>query len=465
MTNRALELEDIQGNILGGFNTEYQVFIALTAASEAGLRDAANWAASLADEVATVADVRRDRDKMKQASPDARLVWLCIAVGRRLLKNTQTDLHIRDEGFNLGMIARAPSVLGDRTDADGWAVGRRDQPVDVLLIVASNRETDAEEKATALVASAQLAGLTPSYRELCRRLPNETEHFGFRDGLSQPLVLGDDPGEAMPPGNFIFGYPAVRDGVPVVPFIDERKIADNGSLLVHRRLVQDVQAFRDFCDAEAHRLAAAWPQLSGPHLQALLVGRWPSGALASVDHTTDPGGASAGNDFDFSQDPKGLKCPAGAHIRKVNPRMGDKDRVDVPRMLRRGIPFGRDYGTVPDEPRGLNFVAFQTSIRDQFEFLSQHWMNSRNKPAPGQDLLVGRDLESRSLKIMGPTGEVSVSANLQQWIQPTGGAYLLAPGRSGLRKLGATPAPLGLWKLKALSVQAFDSARALLWGP
>jgi Dyp-type peroxidase family len=466
MTDRSLELDDIQGNIIGGFNTDYQVFIAFTAASEAGLADAAIWSAGLANEVTTVADVRRDRDRMKQAPPETKLVWLCVAVGHRLLKNTQTDLYIRDEGFNLGMIARAPSVLGDRTDADSWVVGCRERPVDVLLIVASNREADAVGKAAELIASAQLAGLTPSYREICRRLPNEAEHFGFRDGLSQPQVLGTDPGGALPPGNFVFGYPAVRNGPPVVPFIDERKIADNGSLLVFRRLVQDVKAFREFCDAEAIRLGDAWPQFSGAHLQALLVGRWPAGALASVDHGSDPGSIAAGNDFDFSHDPKGLKCPAGAHIRKVNPRMGDKDRVEVPRLLRRGIPFGHAYDAVPDEPRGLNFVAFQTSIRDQFEFLSQHWMNSRNKPAPGQDLLVGRDPGPRSLKVLGPNGEVTIMANMRQWIEPTGGAYLFAPGRSGLRKLGTTPAPaMRLWKLRALAAQAFDDVRALFFKP
>src|SRR5207245_2800913 len=97
------------------------------------------------------------------------------------------------------------------------------------------------------------------------------------------------------------------------------------------------------------------------------------------------------NNFDFQDDPDARSCPFGAHIRKVNPREGKKDVVEVPRMLRRGIPFGPAFDAAPDENnRGLAFLAFQTSIRSQFEFLTQHWMNSPLNPAPENDLLVGR---------------------------------------------------------------------------
>ncbi len=462
MTDRALELADIQGNVLGGFNTEIQVFLAFTALSSEVVMKAAQWVAGLADSVTTAADVSAQRGLMRQANPDSQLTWLCVAVGQQLLKATQPDLYIRDDAFNGGMLARAPSILNDRTDPATWKVGSVDKPVDVLLIVASNVEAAAVQRANDLLAVAAAAGLALSYRETGRRLHNEQEHFGFRDGISQPLVLGFDEGGTFGAGNFVFGYPVVAGGPPVVPYSDERGVADNGSLLVFRRLEQDVAEFDRFCDQEAARLAPNWPQLSAPHLKALVVGRWPSGALASVQEMQDPGATLPQNDFDFSDDASGVKCPTGAHIRKVNPRQGQRDRVDVPRILRRGIPFGRPIKYEPDGARGLNFIAFQTSIRGQFEFLTQHWMNSDQKPAPGHDLLVGRSGGSRSMTISGPLGPVAVSTGPHQWIVPTGGAYLLAPSRSGLRKLGTPSASLGLWKVKVFSARVIDGARGLL---
>jgi deferrochelatase/peroxidase EfeB len=148
----------------------------------------------------------------------------------------------------------------------------------------------------------------------------------------------------------------------------------------------------------------------------------------------------------------------------VNPRSGQKDVVEVPRMLRRGIPFGAAFDSAPDQDdRGLAFLAFQTSITQQFEFLTLHWMNSGKDPAPENDLLVGRADGARSLKIAGPNGPVDVSAPELQWIVPTGGAYLFAPSRTGLAKFGASPAPMGLWKAQQLLAITVDSIKANLF--
>ena len=42
--------------------------------------------------------------------------------------------------------------------------------------------------------------------------------------------------------------------------------------------------------------------------------------------------------------------------------------------------------------RGLLFICYQTSIKDQFEVLNTDWMNRRNGPEgdAGHDLLVGQ---------------------------------------------------------------------------
>jgi Dyp-type peroxidase family len=461
MPDRVLDLDDIQGNVLGGFNTDVQVLIALTVMTEDKFRQAILWVASLAPTVTVVSEVRAQRELMKSAKPAPRATWLSVAVGARFLKATHPEIRIGDSAFILGMPQRAPSVLGDKTDPAQWRVGGTSTPVDVFLVVAANDETAVQQRADELVKAAERAGLAVHYRETCRRL-DDREHFGFRDGVSQPQIVGDDAGGegGLCAGNFIFGYPREAGQPGYSPVVDDAHITDNGSLLVFRRLAQDVGAFRKFCDEEAQRLAPQWPGLSASHLAALIVGRWPSGTPVKAGQHNDPLGDPR-NDFDFSDDAEPASCPYGAHIRKVNPRAGKKDLRPVPRILRRGIPFGPLYDTEPGAERGLAFLAFQTSLTGQFETLTSRWMNSALNPGPGNDILVGRSAGIRVMQIPGPKGPIEISTPERGWIVPTGGAYLFAPGRAGLAKLAAPPAPLGLWKAKQIVASISDSFSAL----
>src|SRR5262245_42805560 len=237
-------------------------------------------------------------------------------------------------------------------------------------------------------------------------LPGELrghEHFGFKDGISQPAVRGrisatpDDfltpryvdpadsraklfaaPGSVLVhPGQFVFGYqrqdPNSDQGLPLDPSIVPAW-AKNGSYLVIRRLHQDVATFRRSMAQQARQLAKK-PGFAGTTaatLAAKLVGRWPSGApLARSPGADDL--ALGRNDFannhfafqnptpplplknapphvpdTFAQaggDLDGLACPHAAHIRKVNPRdlgtdTGGAHDTLSRRVLRRGIPYG-----------------------------------------------------------------------------------------------------------------------------
>jgi Dyp-type peroxidase family len=462
-----LEFEEIQGNVLAGFNTNIEVFIGLTA--EPGkTRENAEWLASLAPHVTTVADIRELRQAMKPAAIGgygAQITWLNLGIASTLLGSIREDLFVRDEAFTRGFRKRAPTALGDRTDFKTWRVGGASS-LDALLIVASNDEAAAAQRAAELISAAESAGFACTYRETARRI-RDLEHFGFRDGVSQPLVRGCHAGGTVGPGYFVFGYERERGEDVYLPAIDPSNFLRNGSFMVFRRLSQDVEIFRSFCRAKAAELGATVPGLSGPHLEALLVGRWPSGALASVDIGSDPGPDPNENAFDFSDDPSGYACPYGAHIRKVNPRAGPKDVVDIPRILRRGIPFGPPFDQDPSAERGLAFVSFQTSIRDQLEFLTSGWMNSPSRPAAaaGHDLLVGRSTRPRLMKIRRPHGEIDVSDDGAQWIIPTGGGYLFTPSRSALSRLLEPVAEGVKWraeKLIAISIDKVHETLAML---
>src|SRR5207247_6049453 len=97
------------------------------------------------------------------------------------------------------------------------------------------------------------------------------------------------------------------------------------------------------------------------------------------------------------KDKDGARCPFSAHIRKSYPRddeplNGDKkpNEADTQthRLLRRGLPYGPVSPSTPDTPigdevdRGLQFLAYQTSIVNQFEFVIKNWVNEPNFKEP-----------------------------------------------------------------------------------
>lgn len=74
----------------------------------------------------------------------------------------------------------------------------------------------------------------------------------------------------------------------------------------------------------------------------------------------------AKNNFDYSDDPKGNKCPFHAHIRKANPR---KEETEKRRIVRRGTSYASE------ENKGIHFISFQGNIKEQFEHIF-YWLQS-----------------------------------------------------------------------------------------
>jgi Dyp-type peroxidase family len=293
------------------------------------------------------------------------------------------------------------------------------------------------------------------------------------------------------PGEFVFGYPGQDVQKPVEePGQIVRAGPDwaaNGSFLVFRRLRQDVGAFHSFLYETGKRL-----QRSPEFIGAKIVGRWPGGAPLSRTGQEDDAALGyndcANNDFQYFNasaeqesstsdeqcarpdrfplspaDPTGLRCPAFAHIRRAYPRdditpegRGDSEaqksassRSDTQthRLLRRGLPFGPPSRSTPDAPfldsaeRGLLFIAYQTSIERQFEFIMQRWLNDPDfkQKGAGFDLLIGQN-SNRSrertapLVLDDPAQPVTLTAT-QEWVVPTGGGYFFAPSLSAIEKI------------------------------
>jgi Dyp-type peroxidase family len=409
---------------------------------------------------------------------------------------------LKDTSFVNGLEMQSP-YLGDAVGANrgapgGWIVGNSAKPLDLLLIVGSEDARMVADKVASLRADAEAHGFRTIATDEGKKRADQPghEHFGFNDGISQPGIRGRrsaspsdffegrliEPGNpinsipgtpefAAPgkplvwPGQFVFGY-QTQDGAlqrSPGPPIDVPAWARNGSLLVFRRLYQDVQAFRDFIARES-----AQTGITPRALGAKLVGRWASGASPVAYPANDPGptvgdDGQLNNSFQYAlaygpiklnngvvvpkanDDLFGQNCPFAAHLRKVNPRDGATDEQSsaktlTHRILRRGIAYGESFDVGdPAADRGLLFVCYQTSIVRQFEFLATNWMNRPDRPqSGGYDMIVGQNASSgrqRFADVADASGNNQRVTSLVDFVIPTGGAYLFAPSISFLKSL------------------------------
>jgi Dyp-type peroxidase family len=193
------------------------------------------------------------------------------------------------------------------------------------------------------------------------------EHFGFRDGVSQPGIRGltprsnptAEPDQGLPgqdliwPGQFVFSYSGQDPNDPIKPAPPPAMAAPwlkNCAYMVFRRLEQKVPEFSAFGAQQAAALG-----MDSELLASRMVGRWRSGAPLELTPLQDDTGlgpdATRNNNFVFGNDPFQRACPYAAHIRKTNPRDDivingkiNKAAVQIRRIIRAGIPFGPEVG-------------------------------------------------------------------------------------------------------------------------
>ena len=91
-------------------------------------------------------------------------------------------------------------------------------------------------------------------------------------------------------------------------------------------------------------------------------------------------------------DPEGVRCPVGAHVRRVHPRDAfgfDGRLINRRRITRRGLPYGDAVaeGAVASDAdeRGVIFMALNANISRQFEFIQQQWIEYGNDAHVGND--------------------------------------------------------------------------------
>jgi Dyp-type peroxidase family len=356
--------------------------------------------------------------------------------------------------------------LGDVQSSDPgkweWGLGRTHVMVAVHAV--APRYDEARHDLDALLH--EVPGLEVVGAQCTRTLDGKVEHFGFRDGVSQPAVEGLDSTESrvrgggvplrdgswrpVRAGEFLLGYPD-EDGQTVTA--PHPRLTRNGSYAVWRKLEQHVISFRKQVAAAADQ-AGLPPDL----VAAKLVGRWPDGTPLELEPTRPEGSsaATAGrmrprNDFRYlPHDRAGEVCPRGAHVRRTNPRDSIEFGTAVPetgqltarhRIIRRGMPYGDplDPDATEDDgqPRGLVFVGYQADLARQFEVVQRAWC------ADGDAFFLGDDqdplLGNRPGKMTIPRADraprfVDTQPDL---VVTKAMEYLFAPGLSALHALAA----------------------------
>jgi Dyp-type peroxidase family len=304
------------------------------------------------------------------------------------------------------------------------------------------------------------------------------EHFGFHDGISQPSIKGfgdrADAPDAISAGEFILGYKNAYDQFTKSPCVPADSVANrmlpaspdgsrdlgkNGTYIVFRQLVQDVQGFWKYMD-EATRDGKAQPdETAMVRFASKIVGRWPSGAPLVLSPDADNSSLADVSTFEFRKsDDSGLKCPIASHVRRTNPRdsldMKAPESVKVSnkhRILRRGRSYGPPLAAsmrpmdclnaaeCADE-RGLYFIALNSDIGRQFEFVQNAWVNNPkfNGLHEERDPLIGNHSRPGDPKTTGTfcvaeNGLRRRYSNLPEFVTTKGGAYFFMPGINCLK--------------------------------
>jgi len=443
--NAPLDLADIQGFILRGYRMPIVRHFLLTVGQPAAARALlGRWVNGDETDAPQITSARDwhvgfapgpgdDPAEQPRRKPD-----YCLNIGitwpgliALQLPEHVPDLSFRSFGsFVAGAAARA-SHVGDTGPSapENWQGGFGSDE-DHVLITLHAIGSDAMASYTTRLEVLFAEG--DAFHELWRQdgmalmeerdgqpVPTSRVHFGYTDGISQTTLRGGPehypPDHQRPSEPWLF---VLRDEAENYIVPQPRALGLNGSFAVFKMIRTDVVGFERFLQANKDVID---PEL----LAAKLCGRWRNGVPLALSPDTDsPEGGIASdrlNDFDYvnadgSGDPRGLRCPVGAHIRRINPRgqpvtgQGENGGSNnTHRLIRRGMPYGPAYDPLlPYDgiERGLLGYFINSSIENQYEFVLSQWVNdsafagSVRLPAKSRDPMIGTQDPAESVFVI-----------------------------------------------------------------
>ncbi len=475
-----IDWNDVQGMVLRGYGKHpYAANLFLQVDDAASARA---WLATICNRITTAERARSRGDEC----------YLNLAFTRSGLAKlgfSEAVLATFPTAFFEGMATENRGrILGDDdvSASKNWTWGGAGKEVDAILMIFA-KEPPALDLAVK-AEQAALKGISVKFDPVYTQLwPDQKEHFGFHDGISQPAISGSPPPAhpaASPPadgsfaeanvikaGEFLLGYPDEYDVLPdaldmpvgtdpggLLPTVKTSKGVDapdlgrNGTYLVVRQVAQHVPELWTYLDNATKDAAGQSCPAERDKLASKLVGRWPSGAPLAVTPEKDDPRRSKENSFLYqTTDPEGFGCPFGSHIRRGNPRdtLGE-DPVEALKLTKRHrlIRRGRSYGPRAANPLdrgntqecGLMFMCINANIERQFEFVQQTWINnpSFNGLYNERDPIFGNSGSQTTGTMTIPRQPVRRRlSGLGGFVTVRGGAYFFLPSIKALRYLAA----------------------------
>jgi Dyp-type peroxidase family len=447
----AIDFADIQGDILRAYGNRFDrtsyVFVGV-GEPERGQA----WLRGLVERVTTAVAWNGNEPESTLNVAFTHPGLVALGVGSEMAGSFSRE-------FRDGMAGRARQ-LGDVGDgAPGEWKNRLGTGEAHVLITINAKSAGALDAALQdlRVGLEEAGSLHVVHEEHAEMLAGQREHFGFGDGFSQPAIEGVNEERAagggvplpngrwrpLALGEFILGYEDEESRVDRrrrLPSAPDGPLGRSGTYMVWRKLHQDVALFR----RTLRHSARLYEQGDEAMLAAKIVGRWRNGTpLVTSPACEQPGfdpRPPGANDFLYSGDLDGRRCPLGAHIRRSNPRdtLGFEGKLSFRhRMIRRGMPYGPLLSSEAmeddHEERGLVFVCFNASISRQFESVQRQWLNEGNAfhLAHDTDFMLGAPEDAQG-KMTVPGDPPFFFSPQAPFVITKGGEYLFVPGITAL---------------------------------
>ena len=527
-----LDLADIQGNILmaygrQGFPIGRLILLHVNQGREQQARD---FLDRLRQQVTTAELWPSSRTKRLQESnritatkPDVAINIGFTFYGLIALGVPVRTLRGMPDEFQEGMLSRAP-ILRDVVNAEHsleelwdpiWVREKEDpsKQVHVLITLNANAQPKNHPTAKAALEAAYEAlaracgddqGMTilsghrgPSdhYQDIAVLADPEKEHFGFTDGIGDPVFEGQFPDDdqmqaavigqgklnaeqrwvPLATGEFLLGYADEAQETPGAAMPME--FSYNGTFMAYRKMHQNVHAFTVYIESQAKVYAAMHgvsQEEAKETLRAKMAGRWSDGiplmhAPTHAEWERERARLAAMSEpeqqqrmdqillnFSYAADSDGSRCPFSSHLRRANPR----DMLDptVPpaapgqspppatsvlnnrrRILRRGLPYGRSGPDISDqEEHGVLMLVVCASLFRQFEFVQQQWLQYGLDFQSGNDscpLVGNHGADSKFvIEAAADSGKPPfICSHMPQFVEVRGGAYFFIPSMTALR--------------------------------
>ncbi|HEY9803421.1 MAG TPA: Dyp-type peroxidase [Leptolyngbyaceae cyanobacterium] len=439
-------LQDLQGNILNGHGRDYSVHLFLQF-KPAQINVVKQWIEKFSCKYLKSAKQQSDESRQyrqQKISGGLFANFFLSCQGYEYLKIDPSQIP-GDKPFRLGMQnSLIQSYLNDPPLQD-WERGFQ-QKADALIVIADDDRECLQELVNNLCQELSEVGNIVN-RDDGFVLRNEQkqiiEHFGYVDGVSQPLFLKRQIANYLT-NNSDFTKWDYRAPLSMILVKDPNgKTEDSyGSYLVYRKLEQNVQKFREQVRNLAQKL-----DINEPLAGALTIGRFQDGTPVTLSDV--PTQATPSNNFNYELDTNATKCPFHAHIRKTNPR-GDTGRVESSpgfeealkvesnhRIARRSVSYGEsDCNKEPTTGSGLLFLCFQANIENQFNFIQARWSNPKNfvQVGVGPDPLIGQPEGTQKWPQKWGESETE-DHKFELPVKMMGGEYFFAPSLSFLKNL------------------------------